>query len=163
MPYSNQKGNVVLWVVLMVLIAAIFGVGGWYLGRSIAEKAASEKAAESEAAATRPVDSGPATASRDNEITSPDDGDVVSSPLTITGRAVAFENTVTVRLLDENGKVLAEESIQTDAKDVGQSGNFSATLSFETPATDTGTVEVFEQSAATGEPIGKVSVKVRFK
>ncbi len=90
----------------------------------------------------------------------PVDDTKVGSPIAVTGRAIAFESTINVRVLDGNGEILVEASAITDAPDAGSFGDFAVELEFDQPTTSSGTVEVFEYSARAGSEINKVSVSV---
>ena len=98
-------------------------------------------------------------------VTKPLDNETIGNPVTISGRAVAFESQVNIRIKDANGKVLKETNTMTDAKDAGQFGNFSASVSYPSPATDTGTIEVYQVSMADGgdSEKDKVTISVKFK
>lgn len=77
---------------------------------------------------------------------SPKPGDVVTSPLVVTGRARGtwyFEASFPVKLLDSNGKVLASgpASAETDWMTT-DFVPFKITLDFPTPSTSTGTIEL---------------------
>lgn len=95
-------------------------------------------------------------------ITSPLENDTLSkSSFTVTGRAIAFENLLMVRVNDVNGNKLLEESVKTNATDVGGFGDFAITLSL-VATLESGVIEVFEYSAKDGSEINKVSVTVKF-
>lgn len=87
---------------------------------------------------------------------------LIQSPLLLSGAAVAFENQFTARLEDANGKEILETPVYADSPDAGEFGKFNQFLVFENPATSTGTLELFEQDAASGKETGKVTVKVKF-
>lgn len=96
-------------------------------------------------------------------VTAPLDGDVVGDPVTITGRAIAFENNINIRIMDGRGNILKETYATTDAREVGQFGNFSVTVNYADPSTPTGIIEVFQISARDGSEIDKVTIEVRFE
>lgn len=101
-------------------------------------------------------------------ITSPQTGQLVTSPLSVTGEARGpwyFEASFPLKLLDANGKLL----VQTHAQAQGEWMTtefvaFTSTLSFTTPATATGTL-VLEKDNPSGEPQhdDSRSIPVRFK
>jgi len=96
-------------------------------------------------------------------ITAPVANQLVTSPLTVQGRAInLFENTCLARLKDSSGAILATKVITTDAPDMGQWGNFSVSFVFKDTTMKTGTLEVFQESSATGAEVGKVTVQVKF-
>jgi len=99
-------------------------------------------------------------------LTSPQPNSVVTSPLTLTGEAAGwyFEASFPVKLLDGNGNLLAQgpatasgDWMTTDFVP------FTATLTFATPATTTGTL-VLEKDNPSGEPqyAQSVSIPVQF-
>lgn len=92
----------------------------------------------------------------------PDPNDGVGLPLVITGRARVFENTLSYRLTDGNGVVLAEGFTTADAPDIGQFGEFEITANYDEPATDAGTLKVFNYSARDGSEENVVSIPVSF-
>ena len=95
-------------------------------------------------------------------LSAPVDDTKVGSPISITGRAIAFESTINVRVRDGNEEILVEAAAMTDAPDAGRFGDFAVELEFDKPTTTSGTVEVFEYSARGGSEINKVSVSVGF-
>ena len=103
------------------------------------------------------------TASENIRVTNPTPNMSVTSPLLVQGEARVFENTVSLRLTDEAGRILAETFTTADAPDIGLFGPFEISLSFSKPAAATGLLEVFEQSAKDGSEINKVSIPVSFE
>jgi germination protein M len=94
---------------------------------------------------------------------SPQPNAVVARPLTVSGQARTFEQTVNVRLLQEDGVVLAEEFTTATAAVVGQFGPYQLTLEYRPPTTQSGILEVYEVSAEDGSEINKVRIPVRFQ
>lgn len=92
----------------------------------------------------------------------PKANDIVSSPLTVRGRAIAFENVVNIRLIKSNGTVLAETTAMTDSPEAGQWGNFQKDLTFTEPTSGQGTLTVFELSAKDGSEMNPVRITVLF-
>ncbi len=89
--------------------------------------------------------------------------DVLTSPFVATGTAMAFENTVSWKLLDGNGSKLDGSSVTASSPDAGTPGDFQIREFILTiPKTATGTLQVFESSAKDGSPIHVVSIPVRF-
>ncbi len=98
------------------------------------------------------------------KITAPVANQLVSSPLSVKGTALnLFENTCVAKLKDSTGAVLATKVITTNAPDMGQWGTFDIALTFSAPTTPTGTLEVFGESPASGNEVGKITVKVKFQ
>ena len=94
-------------------------------------------------------------------VESPAPGDVVSSPLAITGENNTFESNVQFRVEDGSGNVLAE-GFTTGTGGMGTWGPFEGTLDFDPGAQTEGTVVVFESSAQDGSEINVVEIPVRF-
>ncbi|MEU0510474.1 MULTISPECIES: Gmad2 immunoglobulin-like domain-containing protein [unclassified Amycolatopsis] len=87
-------------------------------------------------------------------------GQAITSPVTVTGRAVAFEGTVTVRVLAD-GKGEIGRGFVTGGGDVIRP--FSGPVTFTPPAAaGSGWLVFFEESAANGEVINATSVRVSF-
>ncbi len=86
-------------------------------------------------------------------------GATTQSPLTISGTANVFEATVSMRVLDANGEVIAR-TFTTATCGTGCRGDFSASVRYSVKEAQTGTVEVFEVSAASGRRTHVVSVPV---
>lgn len=95
-------------------------------------------------------------------VENPVSGDTVSSPLTITGQARVFENQLNWQVIDGNSIVISEGTAYANSPDVGQFGDFSVSATFPTPATDTGTVDVFVYSAKDGTKSEVASVPINF-
>ena len=86
-------------------------------------------------------------------------GDLVSSPLVVSGTANTFEAQFMIRVRDADGVSLLDQSV-TATSGSGTRGTFRETLRFTTGST-TITLEVYEQSAASGLPIHVVKVPLR--
>ena len=86
-------------------------------------------------------------------------GDTVISPIEIVGTADVFEATVSYRLLDENGDVIAS-GVATALCGTGCRGSFEVALDYEVDHDQDGTLEVFEESAKDGRPTNVVSIPV---
>jgi hypothetical protein len=83
----------------------------------------------------------------------------VSSPVTISGTANVFEATVSLRIRDANGKVIAR-GFTTATCGTGCRGTYSTTLSYTVDHEQHGTIEVFESSAKDGSAINVQSIPV---
>jgi hypothetical protein len=94
-------------------------------------------------------------------VTAPLARDSVTSPLPVSGRARAFENTVNIRLTNADGQILAETFATADG-DLGDFGKFSAMLEFAATSSGQGTLEVFQISAEDGSEQDRVVVPVNF-
>jgi immunoglobulin-like protein involved in spore germination/sporulation and spore germination protein len=86
-------------------------------------------------------------------------GQRVASPVSISGTANVFEATVSIRILDEDGKVIAE-AFTTAACGTGCRGTYSKDVAYHVDHDQPGTVMVFESSAENGEPINVVKIPV---
>jgi hypothetical protein len=93
-------------------------------------------------------------------ITSPQALELVKSPLMVTGRAIAFENTIAWRLRDQSGTQLASGTVMTNAPDVGKYGDYFISIPLPKNVPQTIIIDVFERSAKDGSEINKVSVPV---
>jgi LysM repeat protein len=95
-------------------------------------------------------------------INSPAPDATISSPVTVTGWGSGFENTLAVRILNENGTVIGEGFVMVDA-DFGQYGPFTGTVTYTTPGTSQlGRVQVFGISPRDGawEHLASVTVSL---
>src|SRR5205809_771106 len=90
---------------------------------------------------------------------SPVIGAAVSSPVAISGTADVFEAVVSYRILDENGKVVAQGTTMASCG-TGCRGDFSVHVSYVVAHDQQGTIELFEASAKDGSPTNVVDVPV---
>lgn len=95
-------------------------------------------------------------------IESPKANEEVVSPIKLKGLARVFENNFNYRLTDSEGVVLSEGYGTADSPDVGLFGVFDTEIYFKSNS-DTGTLEVFSQSAKDGEEINKVIIPLFLK
>lgn len=105
----------------------------------------------------------PVVQSENIKVYAPAQGAMISSPFAISGEARVFEGTVNYRILDNNGKVLAEGFTTAMSPDVGQFGPYTVNAEFPQPETPIGKVEVFDYSARDGSVENLVTVLVRFQ
>ena len=89
----------------------------------------------------------------------PQTGAFVQSPITITGSANVFEATVSVRVLDADGEVIAQ-TFTTATCGTGCRGDFSTQVEVPVDTEQPGTVQVFESSAQDGSMINAVEISV---
>lgn len=92
-------------------------------------------------------------------VESPRMGASVSSPVAVRGTANVFEATVSLRILDARGKEIIR-TFTTATCGTGCRGDYSKSVRFSVPSKQRGTIEVFEESAETGEPINVVRIPV---
>lgn len=96
-------------------------------------------------------------------ISTPASDAAITSPVTVTGWGSGFENTLAVRVLDENGTVIGEGFVMVDAE-FGQVGPFTGTVTYTTPAsTQLGRIQVFGVSPRDGawEHLASVTVTLQ--
>ncbi|PIP21602.1 MAG: hypothetical protein COX39_02045 [Candidatus Nealsonbacteria bacterium CG23_combo_of_CG06-09_8_20_14_all_40_13] len=182
--------NKFLLVLVIILSIIVVGGGGYILGRYHEQKKSNDSAyktttssetakdqSSTDSTATVKKNTGTdssqvATDSSGNaagateqniQLTSIQDGDLVKSPALVGGKARVFENTLIAVLKDANGTVLKQQTITTNATEPSQFGDFTEQLVFTTPQTDTGTLELYEESPATGAPTNKITIGVKFK
>ena len=115
------------------------------------------------AVVTAALPSGRAAAATGNKIsvTTPVEGALVTSPLTVRGTTNfwPFESTLNMRMLDASGRVIGEGYAMGGYPD---GGPFEGTIKFTQPATEqNGTLQVFEASAEDGSDLFLTSVGVR--
>lgn len=92
-------------------------------------------------------------------VNDPQPGDRVSSPVAISGDADVFEATVSIRILDASGAVIAED-FTTATCGTGCRGTYSTKVAFDVSSEQAGTIEVFESSAEDGSQLFLVSIPV---
>lgn len=92
-------------------------------------------------------------------VTEPQMGERVSSPVTVRGTANVFEATVSMRLVDAEGKRLAR-SFTTATCGTGCRGTFEHELTFEVDREQHGVLEVWQASAEDGSKMDVVKIAV---
>src|SRR5439155_18744467 len=75
----------------------------------------------------------------------------VHSPVTVSGSADVFEATVSIRILDQQGRRIAD-TFATATCGSGCRGTYSKTVTYSLASTQPGTIVVFEASGETGAP-----------
>ncbi|MDO8582236.1 MAG: Gmad2 immunoglobulin-like domain-containing protein [bacterium] len=96
-------------------------------------------------------------------VTSPKSNDALTSPFVVVGEARVFENVVNVRVTNEKGEAVINETAYAKASDAGQFGPFSVNLSYKFKNTKEGFVEVYSKSAKDGSEQDLVRIPVRFE
>ncbi len=98
-------------------------------------------------------------------ISFPQDGDRVEGIFIIYGSGIAFENQGMLELVDSNDQVLLSTPIYFHAPDVGMTGPFITAFDLTNvkPKTDTGTIRLYEEDAATGAKKVIDDVRIRFE
>ena len=85
----------------------------------------------------------------------------MSDPSTVvSGTANTFEANVRIRLLGENGEILVD-TFTTATCGTGCRGDYSKKIKFQLDREQSGTLQVFEESAQDGSPINMVEIPVR--
>jgi immunoglobulin-like protein involved in spore germination len=93
-------------------------------------------------------------------VATPEAGDEISSPATVSGTADVFEATVSLRILDATGHVLVRD-FTTATCGTGCRGEYEARLAFEVAEAQDGTVEVWWDSPKDGSRQDVISIPVR--
>ncbi|MGH2698505.1 MAG: Gmad2 immunoglobulin-like domain-containing protein [Actinomycetota bacterium] len=83
----------------------------------------------------------------------------VASPVTVSGTANVFEANVSIRIVTDDGEVLAE-TFTTATCGSGCRGDFSESVEFDVDEATKATIEVYEESAETGKPLNMIRVPV---
>jgi Immunoglobulin-like domain of bacterial spore germination len=91
-------------------------------------------------------------------VNTPVAGQRVASPVLVSGRADVFEATVSIRIFDASGRVIADTF--TSGGTLGTPLPFSARVPFTVSREQAGCVRVFEVSARDGRPINVVQREV---
>jgi hypothetical protein len=98
--------------------------------------------------------------SSDISVDEPESGTAVTSPLTVTGTALAFEGTVDVELrADGNGEAIFEGFVTGGAIEAGP---FSDTFEFTSPGTTGGALVLWTTSDETGSTLTATAQRVFF-
>lgn len=93
------------------------------------------------------------------QVEQPKPNEAIQSPLKVSGQAREANSTVTIRLRDNKGNILAESEVIT-----GSNGKFSTSLNFAKPtANSTGKLEVFSRNAPGGSSANTVVIPIKFK
>ncbi len=95
-------------------------------------------------------------------VTSPKPDSLANGTVIVTGRARAFENTVSIRLKDSNDETFVDTFTTAEGADIGEFAEFKKTINFSVPETSEGTIEIFEVSPKDGSEINKVTIDLRF-
>ena len=96
------------------------------------------------------------------KINHPASGDVIRNPAHVAGYGTAFEGTISLRIRDDDGTVIAEGSTQDGSN--GVIGEFKSDLAFaRRPNQRLEVVEAFEESArGSGEDLHLFRVPIVF-
>lgn len=95
-------------------------------------------------------------------VTSPLSGQIIASPVEISGSARVFEATVSFRLKDEQGKILAQ-GFANASQGAPERGDFKGQLAFKPAGAGKGQIEVFEVSMKDGSDRNKVIIPVEWQ
>jgi hypothetical protein len=91
----------------------------------------------------------------------PKENQEINSPIRVKGKIVAFEGAFSVRILDNNDKVIHEEHLQADAGGPTW-GNFDNEITYPDTDSETGSIELGEYSAKDGEYLLREKISVKF-
>jgi hypothetical protein len=142
-----------IWISIIVIIIIAAGVIVFFVRKNYKQETQQQPISQTEP---------------DVVISTPQKNDLVTSPLTVSGKAKGnwfFEANLPVVLKDQNGNILAQKGFHSlgdwTAMDYV---NFSDTLTFSTPQTEYG-VLIIQNDNASGDPTYDKSyaVVVRFK
>ncbi len=139
-------------IILPVLGVIVLGVAFWWaLSRQVPQTTPTPTASSTVSVSPTPKPTGSPLPSITGQgsiiLTSPKTGDVVDSPILVTGKARAFENQFMVQLQDVNGNVVYQTSVMSDAKDTGQWGNYKVYIPIPAGLGKYFKVEALEYSA----------------
>ncbi|SNX53150.1 Gmad2 immunoglobulin-like domain-containing protein [Thermoanaerobacterium sp. RBIITD] len=96
-------------------------------------------------------------------VVSPMKNNSVSSPIKVVGKARVFEGSVSIRLLDEKGNIIAQASAQASAG-APSWGDFEADIQYKPLSNEQdGTLQVFSISAKDGSVQNLVSIPLHLK
>lgn len=95
-------------------------------------------------------------------IEAPKAGDAVGSPLHASGKGIAFENTIQLRVVDAFGFIVGEANTIAFAPDYSAPGPWEATVAYRMPVATHGFLEAYESSAKDGRELHKVRVPIQF-
>jgi germination protein M len=95
-------------------------------------------------------------------VESPTPGEIVSSPLRLTGTAMTFEATIQIEIVDNSGQIIYED-FATAEVGTGFRGPFDLTIPFELTREGFGAVIVYEESARDGSRINLIEIPVDFR
>jgi len=96
------------------------------------------------------------------QIKSPQKNAVIKNPVLISGKANVYEGTVRVRIIDDKKNVLVNTFTTSDGS-MDKLYPFKKEITYETPQTENGLIEIFEESAKDGSEIYKIEIPVIFE
>lgn len=96
------------------------------------------------------------------QIELPQKNAVIKSPVLISGKANVDEANVRVKITDGNKNILADTFITADGW-MDKLHPFEKEITYQTPQTENGLIEIFEESAKDGSEIYKVEIPVVFE
>jgi len=95
------------------------------------------------------------------EVATPTPNQKISSPVLVSGKSNFFEAHTRIRIVDDNGNVLAD-TFATAEGWMDKLYPFSQEVKYSKPQTKNGLVEVFDESPKDGKELNKVSIPVEF-
>ncbi|MCK5123268.1 MAG: Gmad2 immunoglobulin-like domain-containing protein [Candidatus Pacebacteria bacterium] len=146
--------SIIIAVVFIVGVGAVYGLIG-YLFSGIKEN-------------VTPIIQKPSLEITDNyfgnefiQVKSPQKNATIKNPVLISGKANVYEANVRIRISDDNKNILADDFI-TAGGWMDKLYSFEKEIGYETPQTENGLIEIFEESVKDGSEIYKVEVPVVF-
>ncbi len=173
--------NIKTFILLALMISLVFIAGSCIIldqdGRQAQDPGGIDEGQQSQAGDEGRADTGPADKENDAPaddlsdliiVDFPSPGQVVNSPLDISGQARGtwfFEASFPVRLLDAEGNIIAEHYAMTDEEWMTEEFiSFSSRLEFEAPETDTGTLVLIKDNPSDiREYDAQLEIPVRFR
>ncbi len=147
--------SIIIVVIFIVGIGAVFGLLG-YLVSGIKEN-------------VTPVAQKPSVKVTDEyfgndfiQVKLPQKNATIKNPILISGKANVDEANVRVKITDNNENILVDTFITADGW-MDKLYPFEKELTYQTPQTKNGLIEIFEESARDGSEIYKVEVPVVFE
>lgn len=129
--------------VLTIAVVVVVIAGAWWFFKTPAQ-APSDTPTPTASSNASPV---PSISGQGSIIlTSPKNGNLVDSPILVTGQARAFENQFTIQLQDATGRVVYQTGVMSDGGGNGQWGNFMLYIPVPVEAGQDFKVEALEYS-----------------
>lgn len=94
------------------------------------------------------------------ELSSPTAGQIVSSPVVLTGRALAFEDTVALRIVDDTRTAPLATGFVTGGGDIARP--FTGRFPFRAPATTRGAIILTKENARDGQVWSATVIRISF-
>jgi hypothetical protein len=96
------------------------------------------------------------------QVKSPQKNTTIKNPVLIFGKANVFEANVRVRIIDDSKNILADDFITAEGW-LDKLYPFEKEISYSRPTSQSGVVEIFEESAKDGSDLHKITIPVVFE